>query len=289
MREVFKILDQEECGILLISGDLFDQPDIPFWLFNKVSRLFQQECPCAYICAIPGQHDLRWHTTPLIDTPIGALESIENFKIVNTTDRAIFFPKFKVNIYGKGWGEQIEPQVKMQKATSILLIHELVVLKEKLFLQQEEGSFSYSSDLLKKYPDFKYIISGDNHQTFHTKMKDRFLINPGSLMRKRKDQLEHKPTIFVFDSEEDYIEEFGIPVRPIEDVFRLDKIASDEEKKGAKELLDTFFKTIAESEESPDFLNVLQRMIKKEVTEKDMKEYINIKIGNALKKAKGGE
>jgi DNA repair exonuclease SbcCD nuclease subunit len=58
-----------------------------------------------------------------------------------------------------------------------------------------------ASSILKKYPQFSLILCGDNHRTFVEEYEERLLVNPGSLMRMDADQIDHKPSIFLWYSD----------------------------------------------------------------------------------------
>jgi DNA repair exonuclease SbcCD nuclease subunit len=68
--------------------------------------------------------------------------------------------------------------------------------------------------LLKKYPGFDIIITGDNHKTFTAEDNGRILINPGSLSRQTADQDDHQPVVFLVYPEAPFYEKIRIPVNP---------------------------------------------------------------------------
>jgi DNA repair exonuclease SbcCD nuclease subunit len=67
--------------------------------------------------------------------------------------------------------------------------------------------------LLKKYPQFDLIVTGDNHQTFTQEYQGRWLVNPGSLMRMDADQVDHKPCVFLWYAEDNSIKQIFIPIK----------------------------------------------------------------------------
>ena len=279
IQNIFVIAEEEKSDALLIAGDVFDSPDIPFSLYSATANIFRK-CKVPII-AIPGQHDLRWHTTPLEDTPLGALYKSG---IIHIPHRLHNLDN-KVVVYGAGWGDGVDETVQ----ADVLLIHTMVTKSGKLYNAQEESEYTTSSDILKKYPNFRFIISGDNHETFYNTNKKRWLINPGSLTRKRKDQVDHSPSVFLIDTTKNTVVRITLNIQPPQDVFDFNKMESDERRKGSKELLDVFVRSVNDTVDSPDFLQVLSRIIKKEVTNKFMLKYMNEKIETAISKIKKGE
>lgn len=269
--QILNLAEELNVDAITISGDIFDSPDIPFSLFSLASNIFRtSQVP---ILAVPGQHDQWWHTTPLEDTPLGALRSKKFWVQSNGWFNALDHE----TILGMGWNETYDNFKCMNEGT-VLLIHKLVTKSGKLFKNQEEGTYVQAVDLMKQFSGFKYIISGDNHESFVIKHKGQTLINPGSLMRKRKDQIHHRPRVYLIDTEKDIVEEIFLEIEPIEEVFKLDQIDSDVQKAGAKELLDVFFQSMQDSINAPDFLTTLGNIIKREINKPDFKDYINEKI-----------
>jgi DNA repair exonuclease SbcCD nuclease subunit len=68
--------------------------------------------------------------------------------------------------------------------------------------------------LLRKYPQFDLIVTGDNHQSFSEEYKGRILVNPGSLMRMDADQVDHRPCVYLWFAEDNSIQQVFIPIIP---------------------------------------------------------------------------
>jgi predicted phosphodiesterase len=66
--------------------------------------------------------------------------------------------------------------------------------------------------LLRKYPDFDLIVTGDNHQSFYTEMDGRLLVNPGSLTRQDADQIDFKPSVYLWFAEDNTVERVYLPI-----------------------------------------------------------------------------
>lgn len=73
--------------------------------------------------------------------------------------------------------------------------------------------------LLRKYPEYDLIVTGDNHQAFVEEHQGRVLVNPGSLMRQAADQIDFKPRVYLYYAQENEVKAVYIPISR-EDVTR---------------------------------------------------------------------
>ena len=90
---------------------------------------------------------------------------------------------------------------------TILVWHHLTYINPP-FPGAKEGM---AEGLLRKYPQFSLIVTGDNHQSFQTEYKDRHLVNPGSLTRQKADQIDFEPKVYLWYIEEGIISSVPIP------------------------------------------------------------------------------
>jgi len=70
-----------------------------------------------------------------------------------------------------------------------------------------------SIGILKKYPQFDLICTGDNHQSFFTEYKGRLLVNPGSLTRQSAKQIDFKPRVYLWYAETNTVEPVYLPIQ----------------------------------------------------------------------------
>lgn len=69
-----------------------------------------------------------------------------------------------------------------------------------------------SSKLLRKYPKFDLIITGDNHVPFVEHYEGRLLVNPGSIFRTTTKQATHKPRVYLWYSDTNTVEPVYLPI-----------------------------------------------------------------------------
>jgi hypothetical protein len=102
---------------------------------------------------------------------------------------------------------------------------------------------------------------------------NRYLVNPGSLMRSTIAQLEHHPAMYVWDSKTKKLDRYDIPVKPISEVFDLNFI---EEEKEHDEKLEAFIEGLTSTEgiTGLDFIKNLRDFMKKNKTKQSVIDLI---------------
>ena len=110
------ILDKsKELGAeaLLSPGDFCDSWKHPDKFKTRFMKIFKN-CPPFII--VPGQHDMRYHTSDIANTPLGVLCEALNFKLLQSNSDIHKINSQKVLdsqwdkpvfIYGAGWGQDI--------------------------------------------------------------------------------------------------------------------------------------------------------------------------------------
>ena len=237
---------------ILIAGDVFDSPKIPYELTNKYLELFKKHnLP---IIAAYGQHDQRYHTSETINTPLHTL-AVSGVLSTNSTDQ----------IQICSWGDTIPKEGK-----EILLIHKSITEKNPPFFLEDAIS---ADTMLRNYPQYKYIISGDYHVPHVTQDNDRWLINPGSLMRQNKDQQDFKPRVYLLDTEKNIVKTLFIPIKSSSKVFDVDRM--DREDTKDKKVLDEFIQNIKVKTNRPNYKKVLFSVIEQAKPKQQVKDIIS--------------
>jgi DNA repair exonuclease SbcCD nuclease subunit len=219
---------------ILQAGDITDNALLSYLAYRRLLNLIKGR---ADIFTVYGQHDLLYRN--LGNTPIDALQDAlaDSFHILTT---GVFSLGHGVDLYGCSFEKQI-PEIVDHDNFNILLIHRLIVDQH---LQEWEEKLPLANTMLNS-TDFDLIISGDNHRGFIYSTggkKQRHLINCGSLMRSKIDQIHHKPFICIFDTEERTYEKIYIPIQDWAEVFDIESKVKEEQK---NEMLDSFVKALA--------------------------------------------
>jgi len=220
---LFDTARAKNCEIIALPGDLFDSARANNFLKALLGGMIVEYGFQGDVFVTYGQHDMRYHSTIVENTPLRVLDATGVVEIL--TDKPIV--SHKAVFYGASFGEDI-PKIKDLKDFNILVTHRMII-EEKLWKAQEE--FDRSHTLLRK-TGFDLIISGDNHTSFISQDKDKTLINCGSLMRSTIAQKDHKPCVVVYDTETREHEQIFIPIEDFDEVMDTDRALLLEEKDG---------------------------------------------------------
>jgi len=205
--------------VLAIGGDVFDSckasnalKSLAIDLFGRMYTYLDE------IVAVAGQHDMRWHSTDLTNTPINVLHTSRVLTILGKEPLIITDNDKSFHFYGASYGEEIPVP---SSNNNILLVHQMISPRDHL---NGLVNFTLCSTLLKSVNKYDLIISGDNHQTFNYKNR---ILNSGSLMRLKIDQVDHKPGLFVWHNSAIIFVPFEIS--PSNEIFDLNEIEYQKE------------------------------------------------------------
>jgi DNA repair exonuclease SbcCD nuclease subunit len=178
---------------LLVAGDLGDKPIWTMEMICKFSQIFSG----VTVVSVYGNHDLPSHNiSNLEQSGIGVLEYAG---VINNGECGTF-PDFY------HYGEEMD-----HGEGEIAVTHQMVLNGKEDYVGQK-GNQALS--LLKSFPGYRLILTGDNHIPFVIKHEGRLLVNPGSMMRNTIAQESHKPRVYLWYRGENEV----IPVYlPIED------------------------------------------------------------------------
>jgi len=209
-----------KCPILL-AGDLGHRPgprNWPFWLLYWCMTTLSQ----AEIIAIAGQHDLPDHQLDLLnESGMGVLSKADVINVaMNPALIKNTFGIFPFH-FGEGLGK-----VGTSGGPCVAITHQMIIQNRELWPGQKAPK---GHEILKKYPQYNLILSGDNHHAFTAEYEGRWLVNPGSLMRAHADQVDHKPRVYLWWADTNEIEKVYIPIQ--QDVLSREHI----EKKNHRE------------------------------------------------------
>jgi hypothetical protein len=93
-----------------------------------------------------------------------------------------------------------------------LLVWHVTTYQEKENWMDTVGAMSARA-ILKKYPQFKLILTGDNHKPFVEEYQGRLLVNPGSMLRTSASQVDHKPRIYLWHAIDNTVTAVYLPIQ----------------------------------------------------------------------------
>ena len=213
---------KEGCNVIINGGDVFNTHKANDFTKRHYIRLLRFLGMGTSILSVYGQHDLRYHNSDRRNTPLGVLEAANVFTMLEAKPLILG----NVCIYGASWNEPI-PRIFTQ-GFNILVMHYLTFPDDK-HPPIDVEQFQLANHVLMENK-FDLILTGDNHQTFAVTRNGRTLVNPGSLMRSKIDQQNHRPCVFLYDTETKNLDQRFIPVKPINEVLNIEKAKEEKEK-----------------------------------------------------------
>lgn len=192
MKFVSDLQRKYNCPVLH-GGDLFH-----YWKSSPfLISLALENLPNDFWSAI-GQHDLPQHVMSLIHKSA--------FHTVVKAERVHFMQEWG------HWGKDPEDAGYWKDSErKVTVLHRMVWKDRPPF----PGCVDMcAKDVLRAYPEYDLILTGDNHTPFVERLNGRILVNPGSLMRTTADQMDHRPRVYLWDSEVNEVSPVYLPINP---------------------------------------------------------------------------
>jgi DNA repair exonuclease SbcCD nuclease subunit len=193
IQEIVSIANGYKCP-LIITGDLFDNPNIParfiVMLLNELSKIDFGNL----VHYLAGNHELPYHS----------IDNVENSSMGILMELDAYHAKIEHGMNRFGLWSDFNCKIRGSKNTGLLFIHRLVF--ESIKTIPPNVSTITASDLLKEYPDSKWIFLGDNHQFFHYEKNGKHVLNPGCTIRQKSDEQKYKPSVCYVDTEKEIVE-----------------------------------------------------------------------------------
>lgn len=238
---IFDLCQKNDCP-LLVAGDIGDKSQWPNWLLEAIINIMKVHK--INIFCIPGQHDLPEHRLDYwYKSGCGVLYRAGTIKFMGISDlnQNREFKNFDLHAFP--YGEKIQHIDKRKyhlsnSRNSIAMTHQMVIENKPLWPDQKAPK---GHELLKKFPEYDLILSGDNHNPFISEYEGRLLVNPGSMMRMTAAQIDHKPRIYKWCADTNEVEVVYLPIE--KDVVSRIHIETKQER---DERMDTFVNRISD-------------------------------------------
>lgn len=252
---------------LIIAGDFFDSTKVGHKVVNIILRYVQRLEGCIFCVA--GQHDQVYQAKDLKGSPLYTL--ILSGKVILLNNEA-YWNDGKYHIYGCSFGD--EPIVPKTE-NNVLVIHKSITPKEPPFYLPN----AYSAEqALNKWEDYSIIVSGDFHEPFIKKKKERTLVNCGPMMRQSIDQADIEPSVWVFNTEKESIKRLKLRFDLPEEVFAFEDIKNKESK--FAENLNELVETLKSEKTRPDYKQNVQLLMNSSKVSDNTRKKINDIIGS---------
>lgn len=198
MWEKFIFIDslglEYDCPILC-SGDFFDNWKPSPELISSTIEAMNADWYTVY-----GDHDLASHS----------------LKLKHKSGLTTLAKAGKIKIVKGGHGSDKSSSKLPKKIKPIIIGNRKLMLWHVLTWDKELPypgcETNNAKQLLKKYKEYDCIVTGDNHKPFIKKYKDRMLVNVGSMMRSKADQINHKPTVWLYTAKTNSVTPVYLPI-----------------------------------------------------------------------------
>lgn len=231
MGQIFQIAQNHGCVGILQPGDFFESHKATDFLKQYIINYLYSGMASVPIYTVFGQHDLRYHNSNVLNTPLKVLEAA---RVVHLLGKEPFVAGLNVDFYGASWNEDI-PEIKNPDNFNVLVCHKMIV-DTKIWEGQEDHTYAKTFLLRTK---FDLIVSGDNHKSFiahsgpGSSIGKRLLINCGSLLRTRIDQEDHRPCVYIYDTDpknKPVLEQIYLHIDDFENVIRIEEARKEKEE-----------------------------------------------------------
>jgi DNA repair exonuclease SbcCD nuclease subunit len=238
-----------EC-IVLHSGDLYHHwKPTPYLLAQTMKHL-----PDRFYTVL-GNHDLPQHSLELIDKcGVNVLRESGKLTLLDTCHFGQEPTTNSFYINGK------------YKTYDILVWHHLTYLTPPY----PGATGGNAETILNKYNNFDLIVTGDCHQNFTIEKNGRRLINPGNLTRQTADQIDYKPSVYLWYAEDNSVKQVFLPIE--EGVVSREHLVKQEERDNR---IDAFVEKLnSEYTTSVSFEENLSQFLKVNNIDKTVEEII---------------
>lgn len=169
---------KHECPVVC-AGDLFDYWKPSPWLLSNVLNKLPNKFYSVY-----GNHDLPDHSIQLYEKcGMYTLLSAGHLSTLPQGD----------------WNSVPNDSNALQIGNKKVLVwHKFVWNGKNAPWDGAAKKVNSAKYILKKYPNYDLILTGDNHQSFSYRYKNRLLVNPGPITRQDVNMENIKPKVFLW-------------------------------------------------------------------------------------------
>jgi len=251
VQTIYDLQAKYNCPILH-AGDLFHHWKPSPWLLSKTIFFLPKQFYTIY-----GQHDLPQHNWELRDkSGIHTLEKAGSLRVLKGCH------------YGQQPDMDYYAEAEITGFTKRILVwHHMAYNVTPPYPGAPEGN---AVGILRKYPQYDLIVTGDNHESFTVTLDGRRLVNPGNITRQSAKQIDFKPRVFLWYAEDNSVIPVYLPIA--EDAISREHIDIKQEK---EERLEAFMSHVSNDYEvEVSFENNLKAFFNTNDEEKDVEELV---------------
>jgi DNA repair exonuclease SbcCD nuclease subunit len=244
VRFVNRLQEKYKCPVIH-AGDLFHHWKPSPWLLSMVITNLPDK-----FYTLLGQHDIPQHNLELVHKcGVYTLELAGKLTILNGTH----FEQEPIEI------------AHSTLPLDILVWHHLTYLTPPY----PGATGGNAESILKKYSQFRLIVTGDNHCSFTIEKNGRRLVNTGNLTRQTADQIDFKPCVWLWYNDNS-VQQVFLPIE--EGVVSREHLVVKQERDSR---IDAFISKLNDKYEvSLSFENNLEQFFKTNDISKEVKQII---------------
>ena len=186
--QLWTLKNKHNCPVL-VAGDLFDHWNEPAELTNfiiKILRPFDGD-----IYAIHGQHDTPFHRGQ--DLHRSAFWTLVESEIVKYLTESEWL-RGNLHVKGFSWGTPLTKNTEKEKdRVSVAVIHHYVWRDGHSHPGAKEED--HVENVRKQLQEFDVVVSGDNHSPFISNSKLPVMLNCGTFLRRKSDEIKYCPQV----------------------------------------------------------------------------------------------
>ena len=164
---------------IAIAGDVFDKWNPPIQLVNYVSSMLKDMFGENTIYAVPGQHDMPYHTTQNLWKSAYA-NLVQNNVIVDINGRSV--SNGELTLYGFGWESERRRNANTGPGQHVALIHKYAFMDKR---QAYKGCDLAQDYKTHEFTGFDLLHYGDNH----IRWSAPGVVNPGTFYTRYKNDI----------------------------------------------------------------------------------------------------
>ena len=257
LNQIFEIANTKQCDVFVV-GDIFhSNSDTNFECINMVQDFadrLEKECD-SLLCIIAGNHDLLYHSSENLNkSAIGILFNSQSIIPINK------YYQGKYSLSASNFDEEDDHDAE-------------IVFKHTLTLPIKNPMFESETPetLVEKFPNAKWIFTGDYHKAFDAKVNGCHVINPGCLIRQVSDMKDYQCGVYYIDTEEEIVE--FIPIIDNEELVDDSYITIQNER---QERIDNFVSKLKDSKHlTLNFIENVENAIIENKISHELKNKIN--------------
>lgn len=182
LNQLVDICINNKCNLFLV-GDIFHRHSefrMVIYIQEIAKKLKSFNLSIYYLC---GNHDSLYHSSSNIHkSAIGLLKNSENCFLIKDYSDEFSAPNFD----------------EERNSMPYMFIHTLTIPE---YDKPDFVNCETPESLLKKFPDAKWIFTGDYHKNFVYEKNGRYVINPGCLIRQVSDMKDYQCGVYVIDTD----------------------------------------------------------------------------------------